>query len=277
VELAFDLPDSIVTLSRSTLDAWGVGFDLALDVAQSNLVDVSPPRFESLVPGAYVSAWRDHYDASRLLLVDLIRSLPVKGDPVAMVPHRDLLIVTGSEDPRGLKAMAELTQKAASEARFMTAIPVRLQWTEWVPFELPAGHPHLETFALLRAQSILRDYDEQSELLERLYEQRCDDTFVASYTATRDGGTGRIESYCVWPKGVESLLPRADTVYFYDGGDQIDGEPFGAPWQAVVEVVGELMTKEDLLPERFRVERFPTDRQLGILAERARKDTTVCA
>jgi len=45
------------------------------------------------------------------------------------------------------------TEDAIAEARFMTAIPARLQWDEWVPFPLPEGHSRFE---YLRYQSITR-------------------------------------------------------------------------------------------------------------------------
>ena len=61
--------------------------------------------------------------------------------------------------------MAELADDAASQARFMTAIPVRLQWNEWVPFQLPEDHELGPRFELLRAQTFARDYDEQQASL----------------------------------------------------------------------------------------------------------------
>ena len=141
VELAFDLPESITTITQAALEEWGVGLDIALDVAVENLAEGGDGGFDSPQSGVYVSAWHDNHDASRLVLIDLIRSLNVKGDHAAMVPHRDVLVVTGSEDVDGLAKMAELAEAATSDTRFMTAIPVRLQWDEWVPFRLTKGHP----------------------------------------------------------------------------------------------------------------------------------------
>jgi hypothetical protein len=265
VELVYDLPDSIGIIGKDTLDGWGVGFDLALDVAYRNLEGGSAPRFRSPSPGVYVSAWKDNHDASRMLLFDLIRGLELKGDPVAMVPHRDILIVTGSEDVKGLEVMADLTERALSQPRFMTAVPARLRWDEWVPFRLTADHALHDRFELLRTRTILRDYDEQKSLLDRLHEKTGEDVFVASYTAVQDRESGKVSSYSVWSKEVVSLLPRSDTVHFFEpdptGRDQHTIK--SAPWERVREVAGSLLKEKNLFPERYLVTEFPSREQLA--------------
>ena len=263
VELVYDLPESIATIGKIPLEEWGVGLDMALDVASRNLADHSDNGFDSPQPGVYVSAWHDNHDASRLVLIGFIRSLDVKGDHVAMVPHRDVLVVTGSEDVDGLAKMAELAEAAASDTRFMTAIPVRLQWDQWVPFRLPEGHSLHSRFELLRYQSITRDYEEQQTLLDQLHERNDEDVFVASYTATQNQETGKVSSYCVWSKDVLTLLPEADRVHFYDdalpGDDKIAAS---ASWGRVLEIVGGMMGKQETCPPRYLVDEFPNREEL---------------
>ena len=266
VELAYDMPDSIMTINQSTIDDWGVGVDMALDLAIQNLADATQSRFVSPARGVYVSNWRDNYDASRLVLIDLIRELDVQGDPVAMVPHRDALIITGSEDVNGLAKMVDLTDDAASETRFMTAIPVRLQWNEWVPYELPDDHELAPRFELLRAQTFARNYDEQHASLEALHECCGKDIFVASYSAARKEDIGAIESYCVWSKNLVSLLPQTDIVYFYDDdAPEEDQLVATASWERVQAVVPNLMMKQNLCPPRYLVDTFPSKEQLAEL------------
>lgn len=268
VELVYDQPHAIHTVLKSTLDDWHVGLDAALDLAIENLLAATEPEFDSPVPGLYVSAWKDNYDASRLVLTDLLRSLRVKGEHVAMVPHRDLFIVTGSEDIKGLEQMANLSDQAMSEARFMTAIPVRLESDRWIPFRPPEGHPLRNRFDLLRAQSILRDYSEQKDLLDKLNELTSEGAFVASYVATQDEKTGKIRTYCTWSKGVETLLPIAEKVYFFDDGKPEDQRLVGVPWERVREVAGHLMKKQDLCPPRFLVRDFPEAAMLQGMVDR---------
>lgn len=266
LELVYDLPESIATIGKISLEEWGVGLGMALDVASLNLADHSDNGFDSPQPGVYVSAWHDNHDASRLVLIDLIRSLEVDGDHVAIVPHRDVLIVTGSEDVEGLAKMAELAEAASSDTRFMTAIPVRLQWEQWVPFRLPEGHSLHPRFEVLRYQSITRDRDEQKTLLDQLHERNDEDVFVASYTATQDQDTGKVQSYCVWSKGVLTLLPETDLVHFYN--DELSEEERlvgSASWGRVVEILGNVMKRHNMCPPRYIVDAFPSRDQLAEL------------
>ena len=216
--------------------------------------------------GVYVSAWHDNHDASRLVLIDLIRSLEVKGDHVAMVPHRDVLVVTGSEDVDGLAKMAELAEAATSDTRFMTAISVRLQWDEWVPFRLPVGHSLHSRFEYLRYQSITRDYEEQQTLLDQLHERNDEDVFVASYTTTQNQDTGKVSSYCVWSKDVLTLLPEADRVHLFDDSMSGDDKIVAiATWDRVLEIAGGLMQRQDMCPPRYLADAFPSSEELAEL------------
>ena len=179
---------------------------------------------------------------------------------------KNVLIVTGSEDVDGLAKMAELAEAATSDTRFMTAIPVRLQWDQWVPFRLPEGHSLQSRFEFLRYQSITRDYDEQKTLLDQLHERNDEDVFVASYTATQNQETGKVSSYSVWSKDVLTILPEVDCVHFFDdsmsGDDKIAAI---ASWGRVVEIVGGLMRKQEMCPPRYLVDEFPSREQLAEL------------
>lgn len=264
VELVYDLPDSIAIISQDTLDGWGVGFRLGLDVACRNLAEHSGGRFDRHAAGVYVSPWKDNHDASRLILIELLRELPVKGDHVAMVPNRDTLIITGSEDVKGLATMAELTEQAMSEPRFMTGIPVKLQWDRWVPHRLDPGHPLSPRFDLLRLETTARDYAEQKNLLERLRQKTGEDVYVAEFNAVQNRETGKLRSYCVWSKDVVTLLPRTDQVCFYaDDRPEETRIAASGPWSRVRDIVGDRMVQKFSYPERYLVETFPTEEQLA--------------
>ncbi|MDQ3440436.1 MAG: hypothetical protein M3478_08825, partial [Planctomycetota bacterium] len=108
VELVYDRPHSVSTISEKQLSEWGIAFDEALTVARDNLWRISNEDFERVLPGLHVSRWHDTHDASRLFLHGLVWQLPVNGQHVAMVPNRNVLMVAGSDDPAALVAMAEL-------------------------------------------------------------------------------------------------------------------------------------------------------------------------
>ena len=109
--LVYDLPNSMSQVQGHQLTAWGVGFDEAMGVALENLGQISGQGLGPIAPGVWRSPWRDNYDASRLLLTDLIEGYQVDGDPVVMVPNRDTLLLTGSTDEAGLAVMASAAKR----------------------------------------------------------------------------------------------------------------------------------------------------------------------
>jgi uncharacterized protein YtpQ (UPF0354 family) len=72
--------------------------------------------------GLYMVTAGGDYEAS-LILVDDLWTGPsitpkVKGEVVIAIPARDLLLVTGSEDPAGLKKLRELARKVMAEGSY---------------------------------------------------------------------------------------------------------------------------------------------------------------
>ena len=92
--LVYSFPEYVVYLDESQLADWGVDFQAALATALQNLRGISHEPFDGAGAGCWVSPWRDGQDAARLLLPDLLRRHPVRGDLVAMVPGCDTLLLT---------------------------------------------------------------------------------------------------------------------------------------------------------------------------------------
>jgi hypothetical protein len=263
IGLVYDLPDSMVQLQQRNLTDWRVSFEEALAAACLNLAEISGHLFEKPEPGVWVSPWRDNHDAARLLLLDLIRAHEVRGEPVAMVPNRDTLLLTGSEDDEGLAQMATLAEKALENPRPISGAAVRLEGDSWVPFLPDSEHPAHSRFRLLAVRSMAQDYAEQSELLKALHDENEEDVFVASFTAMQQKESGRVRSYCVWSEGIESLLPRTEEVFFFRPNDEGEGEIVaGGEWERVLQAAGHLMEPLGIYPERYRVKEFPTGEQL---------------
>src|SRR6202011_4912262 len=105
--LAYDLPQAMVSVSKERLEKWGVTYYEALEIARENL-EQTPFTYAEIGKGCYAFATGDSYDACRLLLPSRVEQLRVTGDLIAMVPNRDSLLVTGSDDAQGLKIMVEL-------------------------------------------------------------------------------------------------------------------------------------------------------------------------
>jgi hypothetical protein len=256
LDLVYDARDVMIGLSRNRLREWGVRAEDAFEVARDNLLRLSDQRFVLASPGVWVSPWQDNYDSTRLALPELIRQLPVTGDPIAMVPNRDTLIITGSEDEMGLASMVGLVQQAKRQPRFLTGLAVQLIGRTWTPF-LPArdrpAYPELKTLFI---EHMAAAYAEQKTLLDAEPE---DDLHITTYNLAQWPGSPEVFSYSVWEEGVSTLLLQTDLVGFVN--KERDAVWYGE-WDQVREIVGDLMQPLGMYPERFRVEEFPSPEQL---------------
>ncbi|MGZ3457292.1 MAG: hypothetical protein ACXU86_02185 [Archangium sp.] len=264
VGLAFDGPDTLRYLGPDELARWGISFDQALGVALENLRQRSTEPLEQLAPGTCQSSWEDNYAASRLLLDEVVRRCEVKGAPVVLVPHRDLLLITGSEDEDGLHQVASKALRAVMAPRALDGRALRLAPGGWVPFMPERLSNAWEDFRKLELFTRARDYAEQTQRLEKLYQEKGEDVFVAAYTPYQDE-QGRSISYAVWLKGVDTLLPRAEVIFFMDPALGEKAAPVGiARWEDVAKASGELLVPmEGLYPERYQVKGFPSAEQLA--------------
>lgn len=266
--LVYDTPDAIVMVNDDHLAHWGVSFDAAQAAARATLRRRSPGRFKSPLPGLFVSPWQDNHDASRLLLPDLLCEYEVKGDLVAMIPNRDALILTGSADLAGLGAMVKLAREALGGPRPMSGRALRLDNNRWVSYLPEPAHPLHADFRLLLLQSVVRDYEEQRELLEALHARTGQTVFVPHVNPMQDPRTGRLFTFGTWLGDNPTLLPRADYVSFLQFASSAQGNVVAVvPWERVQAVMGEQMSPTDCYPERFRVESFPTPEQFEAMQE----------
>jgi hypothetical protein len=274
VSLVYDLPDSMRTIVAADLETWGVTFYEALEFACSNLRHKEDPVFISPHEGVYISATGDNYDASRLILGDMVHQFDVQGDFIAMVANRDTLIVTGSENMAGLRVMVARARRALEEPRPISMIALRLvddEWHEWLP---AVDHALYRDMALLRLQSLGQQHAEQKELLDVHHQNNKDPASAVSFSAVENKRTGEVKSYCVWSEGGDLLLPKTDLVYFYRPGKSADEDSVlaTASWSAVESVLGPMLEPQDYYPLRFRVRSFPTSAQLRELNQLAKAD-----
>ncbi len=255
--LVYDLPESMQSVNQEQLEEWDVSYYESLEIARRNLEETDF-ALASIGSRVYISVTGDNYDASRLLLTDLIGDLDVSGQPVAIVPNRDTLIITGSEDDQGLALMADFAEDALAAPRPMSAIPMVLKEGEWQGWRPASDHPLFHRFHSLEVKSLASEYAEQKGLLETLFRQRKLDRSVASYSAVEQENHGSF-SFCLWSQGVETFLPVTQKIIFYQEGSQ---QLWGGEWDHVLQVVGELMQPVDLYPLRYHVQEFPSPSQL---------------
>jgi uncharacterized protein YtpQ (UPF0354 family) len=261
IGLVYDLPDSMRSISHANLDTWGVTFYEALEVARENLMKLpskflGPPSGE----GVYLSATRDSYDAARLLLPDLIRQFRVKGDPIAMIPSRENLIVAGSDHADGLAAMLTMVGESLKEPHPISGIALRLDQDEWTPWLPNVSHPSYKGFREFYLGTLGQDYAQQEDLLEKLHAENGEDVFVPTFSAIK-APDGRLLSYATWTETTNTLLPKTDTLVL----GRLGGKPHMVEWQRAVDIVGDLMEAVDIYPPRYRVRSFPSDEQLAVM------------
>lgn len=263
--IVIDLADSMQAVASSQLEQWGVTYYEAMESALHNLNEATIGH-ATIGDGLYGMITGDNYDSSRILLLDCIRSFELHGDPVAIVPQRDQMFVTGSDDTAGLVRLADLAAHFfADQYRPLSPLPLRLvdgEWGDWMP---AADHPASPKFAMLRRKFFGELYSEQKPLLDALYEKRGEDVFVATFFLFTPKDNTETFSCSLWMQGVEALLPDSEYVAFMQ--DESTAVASGT-MQDVRRVVGDLIqTEEDLYPLRHRVRRFPSREQLAAIGD----------
>jgi hypothetical protein len=252
--LAYDWPEAVQTIDDDNLTEWGVSFYEAMEVARRNLEEATV-SYGRIGDGFYSLMSGDTYDASRLTLVERAQGLEVNGKLVALVPSRDSLFVTGSEDEAGLAIMAAMAEKHLQEPYSLSGVPLIFEdgtWQDWTP---PEGHPLHRTFKQMEINWIGPLYHEQAKLLNAVHEKQGIDIFVASFSALQNK-EGELLTYCVWASGVDSLLPVTQKVAFMRG----EGIPaVFTDWSSVIESLGDLIEPTEDYPRRYRVREFPDE------------------
>lgn len=264
--LVYDMHVGMRSIRQDDLDNWGATFYEAMEAALENLQQrptsfIGPQEGE----GVYVSVNGDNYDCARLLLLDVIRKMRVKGEPIAFVPNRDTLIVTGSEDIDGLKGMLVLAKDALEKQHHpVSTIALRFtgdEWTTWLP---PPNHALYNDFKLMQVKMLVDEYRAQKVVLDKLHEKRRENVIVATYNGVQVNETGVVHTYAVWSHGIISWLPQADIIAFMQSGEE---KPRMYDWDRVVQAVGDLLKPLEMYPPRFEVSGFPTEDQFAAMGE----------
>lgn len=260
--VAYDWPESTQSISGNDLDGWGVTVYEALETARQNLAETTD-GYTRIGEDVYSFITGDSYDSCRLLLVDEIRGFEMSGRPVAIVPNRDTVLITGEDDEGGLAILATVASEQIDQNYRLSGVALVLDGDEWVDWMPPEGHPLHGTFRDLETKFLWPEYRDQKELLDTLHKRDQVELFVTTYSALQKKAGGALVSYCVWGEGVDALLPVTQKVIFMAQGQ----EKFAAlgDWERVRAVVGDLMEETDDYPKRFRVRQFPDAEALAAI------------
>lgn len=263
--LAFDSEHSITSVNQATIEGWGATFDDVFSVAKDNLWERTDPNRLVGKNGVYWGEWGDSYDSSRMLFPELIYRLALDGDPVAYVPNRDSLVVTGKKNVPGLRSIL----KTGEQSHFKQGHPVSPDlylledglWKMYAPRDLDLR----ELWMASKRRRDALDYAQQKQALDKL--PAYEDVFVANANLlTLDG---RVFSVAVWPRDVDTLLPRTEMIAFLL--DEESQRSVMVIWDAAVTIIGNLLAEEPgLIPVRYRAREFPNDGQIAQLQRVAR-------
>lgn len=267
--LVYDLPTSMRSVTMDEISSWGLTIYEALEIAAENLQQI-PINIAQIGEGLYCFTTSDNYDSARILLTNTIRGFEIQGEPIAVVPQRDACFVCGSEDSVSLSIMLELTKEVVrTEPRPLSPLPLILQGDEWEDWLPSPDHPLFAGFHSLKQDFYGSMYRNQQESLETFLKQQGESTYVSSFTGIQSQDNGRILSYCVWPEGVDCLLPETDLIML---PSEHNFETRGH-WEDVRRIVGSLMQRHpDYYPPRYRVREFPSRQQLHQIGSLNLKD-----
>jgi hypothetical protein len=265
VSLVLDLPYAELDLTAAMLQAWGADFDVLLQRARQNLLRRGGEEgFLAEGRGRFRSDWTDSLDGSRLLLPGVLRRLPLLGEPVAVLPSRDTLLVTGDQDPEGLQwLLTAALHLMGGDAGPKNASPLRLRHLRWEPFGSrdPRLRPLLER---LRGRRLEDEYRRQKALLDRRHHFQGRTVTLAPFALEPAQG-GRTASYTAWsPAMGEAWLPEADQVRLAWVRDREPGRAL-VPFARMLERLPDLLEPVGLFPERYRFRQQPGPRQLEAL------------
>ncbi|MHB0958246.1 MAG: DUF1444 family protein [Pirellulaceae bacterium] len=270
VQVVCDFPESCMTIDSEQMVAWGTEITEAVAAARENLRAIGFDMVKR-ERGVYVSSWHDGYDSSRLLVPEILLRCHVRGKLVAMPASRDVLVVTGSKDVRGLSEMVRMTEESLDGPRFLSGIPVVWDGTKWTRFIVSQGHPVSRALKALQFLTWAEDTASQAVLVRESLRQQGVERFVASTFVFEKCEPA---TACVWTDGIDPVLPMTEAVCFNRVTEAPDGSASVeiitiAPWVEVCRIMQDRMVALDFYPGWYSCEGFPTDSELAELRRRA--------
>jgi hypothetical protein len=276
VFVVLDRGSSMAYVNREQLSKWGVDEPTILEAAQANLAnhieeaDVEPYDVEATYPTWHVTR-DDSYESSRLALPGFLAGFRgrVAGTPLAIVPDRSTLIISGDGREEAVARLARLARQEflAAPRAISPSVYTVDDAGQVVPLHLPESHPQHRAVEDGHRVLTATLYSDQADELQKRFESEGIDVFVASAGVSEDTRTGELTTWAVMPEGVETLLPEVDLVAFCGG----EGETFWqfmVPWKAVFELAPDCLERDAALdPPRWRTVNWPSKDALAKLRE----------
>jgi hypothetical protein len=247
-----------------TLNEWGVSIEAVLERALANLKALPTPSWRSTDNLVWTLNSQGSYNESFLQWPKVFEGLPVKGEILAAVPNRGVLLATPREN---FDALAEAAQKSLQE------LPWPLSGTIFtIPdnrvgvFTAPEHQVKLRTLSNV---SLHFTYKAQQEALRAHCAAIEEDVFIATFgLLSPKDHPDQIQSWCSWTEGVESLLPKTDLVAFVRNPSH-SRKTLLVSWSDAAGVVAAKMRETSEAPTRIQVHEFPNAEEWAELERRA--------
>lgn len=260
--LCIDHDEAIATVNADELAKLGLTEDDAYRLALDNLRGRSDAPIVEAGPGLFITQYGDYHDAARLMMPELFARLGVRGDVIACVPNRTVVLACGSSDGATLAKLCGIaTEQLMTQPRPMSGALFRLDNFEWRPWLPPRASEAYVAARDLATVGRASQYDGQRTSLIAALERAKIDRFVASFsTMSKKGGGEPQVSFCVWPPNVtDGSLPVTDVVAV---GDDPKAALF-ALWTDAVRVAGHRLSPDPCgLPPRWLFSTSPTAEEI---------------
>jgi hypothetical protein len=274
ISLCYNHTDTDLEIIHSQmLDKEGISENEAFAQAIDNLFkeNVSESIIE-LKEGIFVSKARNLNDASLMLFKEWISELPIKGKPVAFIPHRDCLLITGSEDAEGLKDCISISFDEIQDQGGLTGYAYILngqntEKLEWGVLALSEEHPCFSAYRKLNYLYKQGNYDLIGEALKKRFGEQID--VSALDLVEKDG---QVYSITTWTQAKHCFLPQADFIVLLDKlrSPMLPEQGAGnvmLPFEIVNKICKSIMTGTEGANKYYDAPSFPNSQQIKALYE----------
>lgn len=248
VRAVVDRPTNMMYVMHGTAKKWGVSADEVFETALATFAaraSLDARLYDDVNGPLFVVDTNDSYESSRLLVPGWLASFRgrVEGEPIAIVPQREMLLVGGSARPAMIARLLGIADRefASSPRKISPALYTVDAEDRVVPYlsDDPAVRIAHEKLAMF-------EHDQQKAVLE----EQAEDVFVASYQVFQSED-GTVRSMATWTRGVDTLLPKTETVALVvlNDDETAIARAETVPWDAIAD---RLTPVPGMHPPRYR-------------------------
>jgi len=263
--IGYDHGQTVSQVTVETAADWGISIDELIQRARANLRALPLPTWRPSGDRVWKLESAGGYTESFLQLPMTFDTLPARGQPLAMIPNRGVLLATGTDHPGGLAALLAAAKESLQHAPWPLSGDLFRITTTGPELHVPDDSPAATLCSTIQRLDLGSAYADQKTALDAHHEAISADIFVATYglLAPKDRPE-EVVSWCSWTQGVPSLLPVTDTIALVS---DVAGtrKVMRVRWADLERLVGHYFkpTTED--PPTARVDAFPTPDEMAEL------------